>query len=90
MYPLRETRRSLCDELLPERRKRRVEGIRFTRLQLEKDVLEGTAEILKKRPGRRSGNLTNKEKTILVDALKREYPLKELLAYLRMARSCGA
>jgi len=161
-YPSRETLRSWCDELLPERRKRRVGGISFTSeqkkeavfalctrtctakdvakkygvtretlynwkndlfpgggntimpiktdkplpddkeallseietlkrqiksLQLEKAVLEGTAEILKKDPGVDPENLTNKEKTILVDALRSEHPLKELLVYLKLARS---
>ena len=161
-YPSRETLRSWCDELLPDRRKKRVGGIRFTpeqkkeavfalytrtgtaqdvakkygvtretlynwkndllsgrgnvkmpgktnkplpddrdallseietlkrqikRLQLEKDVLEGTVEILKKDPSVDPENLTNKEKTILVDALRSKHPLKELLACLRLARS---
>ena len=161
-YPSRETLRSWCDELLPDRRKRRVGGIGFTpeqkkeavfalctrtrtannvakkygvtretlynwkndllggggkvkmpgktnkplhddrdallseietlkrqikRLQLEKDVLEGTVEFLKKEPSVDPENLTNKEKTILVDALRSKHPLKELLAYLRLARS---
>ena len=78
--PLPDDRDALLSEI--ETLKRQIK-----RLQLEKDVLEGTVEILKKDPSVDPENLTNKEKTILVDALKREYPLKELLAYLRLARS---
>ena len=57
------------------------------KLELEKDVLEGTVEILKKDPGGDPKNLTNKEKTDLVDALKNKYPERELLACLGLARS---
>ena len=57
------------------------------RLKLEKDILEGTAEIIKKDPGVDPKNLTNKEKTLLVDALRNEHPLKELLAFLELPRS---
>ena len=161
-YPSRQTLRNWCNELIPDRCKRRVGGIKFTReqkkkavfalctrtetakdvakifgvsretlynwkndllrgsgdvkmpgkkekplpddrdallseietlknqikrLKLEKDVLEGTVEILKKDPGVDPENLTNKEKTILVDALRNEHPLNELLVYLKLARS---
>lgn len=57
------------------------------KLELEKDILEGTVEILKKDPGVDPKNLTNKEKTDLVDALKNKHPVKELLACLGLARS---
>jgi putative transposase len=57
------------------------------KLELEKDILEGTVEILKKDPGVDPKNLTNKEKTDLVDALKNKHPVKELLVCLRLARS---
>ncbi len=57
------------------------------RLKLEKDVLIGTMEILKKDPGVDPKNLTNKEKAALVGALRNEHPLKELLDCLGMARS---
>jgi hypothetical protein len=48
------------------------------RLKLEKDILEKTAEIVKKDPGVDPESLTNKEKAILIDALRSEHPLKEL------------
>ena len=57
------------------------------RLTLEKDILEGTVEIIKKDPGVDPKNLTNKEKTILVDTLRNKHPLKKLLDCLRLARS---
>jgi len=57
------------------------------RLKLEKDILEGTVEIVKKDPGADPKNLTNKEKATLIDALRNEHPLSELLYCLEMARS---
>lgn len=57
------------------------------RLSLERDILEGTIEILKKDPGVNPANLSNKEKAILIDALKEAYPLTVLLALLEMAKS---
>ena len=61
--------------------------LEIKRLKLERDILEGTAEIIKKDPGVDTKNLTNKEKTNLVDALRNEHPLRELLDYLGLARS---
>jgi putative transposase len=49
--------------------------------------LEKTAEIVKRDPGVDPENLTNREKAILIDALRSEYPLKELLNSLGMACS---
>ena len=57
------------------------------KLRLEKDILERTVEILKKDPGVDPKNLTNKEKTYLVDALRNQYTLRELLHSLGLARS---
>jgi transposase InsO family protein/transposase-like protein len=57
------------------------------RLKLEKDILEGAVELIKKDPGIDLKSLTNREKAILIDALKNEYPLNELLDCLGMARS---
>ena len=57
------------------------------RLKLEKDILEGAAQIIKKDPGVDLKGLTNKEKANLVDTLRNEYPLKELLNRLGIARS---
>lgn len=57
------------------------------RLQLEKDILEATVEIVKKDPGADRKKLTNKEKTHLVGTLINKYPLKDLLEDVGMARS---
>lgn len=56
-------------------------------LQLEKDILEATGEILKKDLGADQTNLTNQEKTLLIGTLKNKYPLKILLEYIKLARS---
>jgi putative transposase len=56
-------------------------------LQLEKTVLEATAEILKKDPGVDQTKLTNQEKTLLIGTLKNKYPLKVLLEHVGLARS---
>ena len=57
------------------------------RLQLERDILEKAAEILKKDQGITLDSLTNCEKAIVIDALRGQYKLKELLATLHMAKS---
>ena len=57
------------------------------RLQLEHDLLKKANELLKKRLGVAPQLLTNREKTLLVDALKTTYTLAELLAELDLARS---
>ncbi len=61
--------------------------LQMKKLKLEKDILEHTIEIIKKDPGVDPKNLTNKEKTNLVDALRGEYPLEELLNYIGLSRS---
>ena len=57
------------------------------RLKLEVDILEGTAELLKKDRSVDPASLSNKEKTILIGALRQTYPLKILLDTLGMAKS---
>lgn len=57
------------------------------RLQLEKDVLEKAAEILKKDQGIRLETITNREKAMVIDALRDRYLLKELLEVFHMAKS---
>jgi hypothetical protein len=56
-------------------------------LQLERDLLKKANEIVKKGLGVDLQLLTNREKTLLVDALKELYTLPELLAQLDLARS---
>lgn len=56
-------------------------------LQLEKEVLKKAAEVIKKDQGINLSTLTNREKAIVINALREEYPLKKLLETLNMAKS---
>lgn len=68
---------------------RQLESLRrdIRQLQLEHDLLKKANEIIKKGLGVNLHLLTNREKTMLVDALKATYSLPELLAELDLARS---
>jgi transposase InsO family protein/transposase-like protein len=68
---------------------REVESLRkrIHRLQLEHDILKGANELLKKEEGINPQNLTSREKTLLVDALRATYKACELLEELQMPRS---
>jgi len=57
------------------------------RLQLERDVLKKANELLKKGLRVAPQLLSNREKTLRVDALKQTYSLSELFAELELARS---
>lgn len=57
------------------------------RLQLERDLLKKASELQKKDLGINQQLLTNREKTLLVDALRQVHALPELLARLGLARS---
>ena len=57
------------------------------RLQLEHDLLKKANELLKKGLGVAPQLLSNREKTLLIDALKHSYSLAELLTELDLARS---
>jgi putative transposase len=61
--------------------------VEMRRLQLEHDLLKKANEILKKDLGVNLQLLTNREKTMLVDALRPAHAVKELLAALGLARS---
>lgn len=78
--PLSEER----DELIRE-----VESLRkrIHQLQLEHDILKKASELLKKEEGIDPQDLTNQEKTLLIDALRTTYELRELLGQLEMPRS---
>ncbi len=56
-------------------------------LQLEHDLLEKANELLKKGLGVNLPLLSNREKTLLVDALRETYALVDLFAELGLARS---
>lgn len=57
------------------------------RLQLETAVWQGAAELVKKDPGADPSNLTNREKAILVGALRDRFALNELLEAVGLAKS---
>ena len=57
------------------------------RLQLEKDLLKKANELLKKELGIDRQDLTNREKTQLVDALRPTYAVAELLCEVGLPRS---
>ena len=55
------------------------------RLQLEVDVLKKADEILKKEEGVNPDHLSNREKAVVIDALRNTYRLKELLECLKLS-----
>lgn len=57
------------------------------RLQLEHDVLEKAVEVIKKEKGVSLQTLTNREKAIVINALREKHQLKDLLIVLNMAKS---
>lgn len=57
------------------------------RLKIERDIYEKVAEIIKKDQGINIQFLTNREKAIIINALRESYQLKELLEILIMAKS---
>ena len=75
----------------PEREEleRQLESLRLEvrLLQLEHDLLMKANELIKKDMGINGQDLTNREKTLLADALGQTYPLSELLEALGLARS---
>lgn len=72
-----------------EELERELEALRrdVQRLQLEHDLLKKANELLKKDLGIDLRLLTNREKTLLVDALRQTYALPGLLVRLDLARS---
>ena len=66
-----------------------LEGLqkRVHRLQLEHDILLKANELLQKDRGINPRDLTNREKTLLIDALRATYRVVELLEALPMPRS---
>lgn len=66
----------------PEELKRRCED-----LELDNAILRQTIEVLKKDPGVDPGDLSCKEKTLVIDALKQIYPTSQLIEKLKLARS---
>lgn len=57
------------------------------RLKLEKDILQEAAKVIKKDQGINLASLNNREKVIVINALRDRYNLKYLLEILNMAKS---
>ena len=57
------------------------------RLEIENKVLKKANELLKKELGTNYSLITNKEKVLIVSALKSEYKLKELLNIVNLTKS---
>jgi transposase InsO family protein/transposase-like protein len=55
--------------------------------QMELDVLTKAAELVKKGRGIDPKEMTNKEKTTLIDALRKTYPLNDLLVVVYLSKS---
>lgn len=56
-------------------------------MQMEIDILKETIHVLKKDPGVNQTALKNREKAVIVDALKNRYPLPILLKKLSFPKS---
>ena len=57
-------------------------------MKIEIDILRETIEVLKKDPGIDLRELRNREKAVIIDALKNKHSLLILLQKLRIPRSC--
>ena len=60
---------------------------RMDDMQMEIDILKETINVLKKDPGINTETLKNKEKAVIVDALKEKYSLPLLLKQLKLPKS---
>ncbi|MBI9096388.1 MAG: IS3 family transposase [Sphaerochaeta sp.] len=78
------TLRAECNNLREERNKLQTQ---VYKLQMEKDIFEKAAEILKKDEGIGIDKLSNREKAMIIDALTCRYSIKDLLLSLQMAKS---
>lgn len=61
--------------------------VQMFEMQMEIDILKETINVLKKDPGIDQAALSNREKAVIIDALKTKYSLPHLLKKLRIAKS---
>ena len=87
MEALREENASLVEAVEALRRENQELEKTRHQLQLEVDVLKKADEILKKEKGVNLNNLSNQEKAVVIDALRKTYRLKELLECLELSKS---
>lgn len=60
------------------------------RLKIERDIYKKAAELIKKDLGINLQTLTNREKAIIINALRESHQLNELLEIIYMAKSSSA
>lgn len=84
---LRRTQEDLQQEITALKDTKKDLDRQVYRLRMEKDILEKAGELLKKEEGIDLKTLSNREKAILVNALRKTYPLQALLSSLKMAKS---
>jgi len=82
--PIMKEKEKTKDELKEEIEKLKQEQ---KKLEMENKILKKANELIKKEMGANFNNLTNKEKTIIVSALKSEYKIKELITVLNIKKS---
>ncbi|OUM20381.1 IS3 family transposase [Butyricicoccus porcorum] len=75
------------DHALPESEELENLRTQLQELQFEVDVLKETISVLKKDPGIDLTVLRNREKAVIIDALKGKYALPALLSRFKMAKS---
>lgn len=75
------------DHALPESEELEKLRTQLKELQFEVDVLKETIAVLKKDPGIDLTVLRNREKAVIIDALKGKYTLPALLSRFKMAKS---
>ena len=56
-------------------------------MQMEIDILKETINVLKKDPGIDQAALSNREKAVIIDALKNKYSLPQLLLKMELCKS---
>lgn len=82
--PIMKKQEKTKDQLLSEIDKLKKE---HQKLEMENKILKKANELLKKEIGTDFNNITNKEKTIIVSALKLDYKITELLLILKLKKS---
>ena len=75
------------DALRPQSEEMHALQKQVQHLQLEVDVLKETIAVLKKAPGVDLTTLKNREKAVIIGALREKFALPMLLTYFHMARS---
>ena len=84
MKRMSETKNTDVNKLQDQVKQLQVE---VEHLQMQKDILEKAGEIIKKEQGIFLETLTNKEKAILIDALRPKYKLSQLLSVVNIPKS---